>query len=413
MTAPLRVRPPGRRLRVRLLLAAIAVVLLAELIARATGSLQRQVGLDTRPRAEVLAEQSRLITERLADPGGVIVTDSDLGWRNNPGYADSAHAINGAGARSRREYTARPAPGVLRVAAYGDAYVYAAEVTTEEAWSTRIEQDDATIEVLNFGVGGFGTDQAFLRYLNDGASFAPAVVVIGFAPVDLRRAVTRYTRFFSTDEPPLTKPRFRLDSAGTLRLLPNPVRGEQEWRRIVDDPTAVLALGADDAWYDPLRYELPVLHHSAAVRLVVAATLKVWRKFLWTDRLVDGGTFRPGAEAFRVQRAILAAFSDSARARGATALVVMLPDPHSVESARDGRRTVYAPLADSLTRDGQVEVLDLAPAFVAHLATAGGDGLFAPGGHFGPIGNRIIAERLRVRLDALRKSEQPDIGPSR
>lgn len=413
MTAPLRVRPRRRGARVRLILVATAAVLLAELVARATGPLQRRLGLDTRSRAEVLAETSRLITARLATPGGVIVTDPDLGWRNNPGYTDSAHAINGVGARSQREYTAQPAPGVLRVAAYGDAYVYAAEVTTEEAWSTRIERDDATIEVLNFGVGGYGTDQAFLRFLGDGASFAPVVVVIGFAPVDLRRAVTRYTRFFSTDEPPLTKPRFRVDSSGTLTLLPNPVRGDQEWQRLADDPAAVLSLGADDAWYDPLRYELPVLRHSAAVRLAVASTLKVWRKYLWRDRLVENGTFRPGADAFRVQRAILEAFSDSVRARGATALVVMLPDPHSVESARDGQATVYAPLADSLARGERVEVLDLAPSFVAHLASAGGDGLFAPGGHFGPIGNRIIAERPRERFEALRETARGAGGPTR
>ena len=158
------------------------------------------------------------------------------------------------------------------------------------------------------------------------------------------------------------------------------------------------ALGPDDAWYDRIRYEHPLLDRSAAARLVIAGGLRVWRKYLWSGRLVEDGQFRPGSAAFAVQRAILKAFADSVRARGATAVIMMLPDAHSVAGAQVGQPTVFSPLVDSLRTGDHLEVLDLTPAFVEHAALSGGDGLFAPGGHFGPVGSSVIAKRVLSRI---------------
>ena len=57
--------------------------------------------------------------------------DAHLGWRPPPGFSNDREHVNAQGLRSTREYAPVPAPGVLRIAAFGDSFVYGAEVATE------------------------------------------------------------------------------------------------------------------------------------------------------------------------------------------------------------------------------------------------------------------------------------------
>jgi hypothetical protein len=397
-------RPTSRR-RWTIPLLLLACVAVIELIAVATGPMQRRLGFDTRRLKDVLAEQTAGIRDRLSDEDDVIVLDPEIGWRNRTHYSSTLHNTNSAGLRSAREYAPQRSPEVLRVAAFGDAFVYGAEVPTAAAWAALIEDADPAFEVLNYGVGGYGTDQAFLLYQREGQRFSPDVVVIGFSPVDLRRGVSRYTRFGSFDEPPLTKPRYKLDAAGGLVLVPNPLQGREDWERLAAEPRRVVDLGVDDAWYDALRFRNPLYDRLASVRLATAAGLRVWRRYVWRDRLFADAGFRPEASAFAVQRAVLGAFADSVRAHGATPVVVMLPDQSSVWAVQSGRGAVYAPLADTLRIADGLPVVDVVDAFAEWASAHGDDGMFAPGGHYGPVGNRVLADRLRAHL---RELPQPD-----
>jgi hypothetical protein len=289
------------------------------------------------------------------------------------------------------------------VAAFGAAYVYGAEVPNDTSWAALMERETPQLDVLNYGVGGYGTDQAFLLYLRVGARFRPDVVLIGFSPFNLRRSMYRYTRFSSTDEPPLTKPRFKLDASGGLTLVPNPLPSRADWERVAAEPRRIAEVGVEDDWYDALRYENPLYDRSAAVRIVVAATLRVWRRFFWPGRPIGGdGQFRAAAPAFAVQRALMLAFADSVRARGATPVFLLLPEQSAVWAVQSGRPAVHVPLRDSLRAAGSAEVVDLVDEFARHASANGDQGLFAPGGHFGPVGNRLVAERLTARLRELR-----------
>jgi hypothetical protein len=145
------------------------------------------------------------------------VLDSALGWRYRAGFRKGGDAISAQGLRADRVYAARPAAGVVRVAAFGDSYVYGNEVGNDDSWPTQLERSAPDVEVLNYGVGGYGVDQAYLRYLAEGRALAPQVVIIGFAPVDLPRLVNRYRRFLDDRELALAKPRFVL-RGGALAL---------------------------------------------------------------------------------------------------------------------------------------------------------------------------------------------------
>jgi hypothetical protein len=122
--------------------------------------------------------------------------DSLLGWSGRPGaqgiYLDEGSAevrISSAGVRDREHSIVKPAD-VWRVAVLGDSYTEALQVAEDKRFTAVIErlltECDAgggrRVEVLNFGVSGFGTAQEYLLLRDRVLRYAPDVVVLAFLP---------------------------------------------------------------------------------------------------------------------------------------------------------------------------------------------------------------------------------------
>lgn len=95
----------------------------------------------------------------------VQVTYNDAGWR------DVAHSFE------------KP-PGTFRILVLGDSYMEAYSVELEEAFHRqlqRVAQDhNKQVEVINLGVGGFGTLQQYLVFEEVGKRYDPDLVLLGF-----------------------------------------------------------------------------------------------------------------------------------------------------------------------------------------------------------------------------------------
>ena len=86
------------------------------------------------------------------------------------------------------ELAAKPA-GVRRVLALGDSFTFGHAVEAAEAWPAVLEQllnarGGPRWEVVNAGVGGYGTGQQLLLYDELESQVQPDVVVLGFAVVN-------------------------------------------------------------------------------------------------------------------------------------------------------------------------------------------------------------------------------------
>ncbi|HET7565345.1 MAG TPA: SGNH/GDSL hydrolase family protein [Gemmatimonadaceae bacterium] len=361
----------------------------------------RVLGEDIRPTTKIYAEQSQRIRELLdSTTPHRLQIDSILGWRYAPNFRDARDQLNAMALRSDREYAPTPPRGVLRVAAFGDSYVYGTEVDNANAWPTLMEVDNPRLEVLNYGVGGYGLDQAYLRYLHEGSLLSPQVVLLGFTEDDLRRVVNVYRRFISDAEYPLFKPRFQFARDGELVLEPAPVRTRTDYERLLSHPASVTRFGSDDAWYDAAVYDDPLYNYSAAVRLASTLGERVYHRYLSRDRLIAGERFNPSSTAFRIQMAIFRQFADSVRAAGRAPLVVVLPGRSSVEQRLAGQPRLDDPLLAQLKADS-IPYLDAADAFAATTAPRNVARWFAPGGHYSPIGNRIVAAWLAARIPTM------------
>ena len=94
-------------------------------------------------------------------------------------------------------------------------------------------------------------------------------------------------------------------------------------------------------------------------------------------------------QAIRLNLALLGKFTEAARSRGASPLVVgCSPMPKSVRGARIGNGTRYAPLVEAL-RERKIPVVDASEAFRMQPPQSDEDTWFAPRCQHVPIGPRV------------------------
>lgn len=339
------------------------------------------------------AEQSELRKQfRL----GLIRFDAGLGWTHAPLRRTTNESVNAAAARGPNEYKLAPPRGVTRVAAFGDSFTFAAEVSNEDAWTRQLELQRPYFEVMNFGVNGYGPDQAYLRYKQHGATYKPKIVLLGLMIENLNRVVSVYRPAYSLrSRIPLVKPRFRLDGEGVLELLPTPVASTQELFDQLESGQLLEQLDQTDYWVQraTLGFHGSPLFLSSIARIGYSGVATLERQ--------DAKRFHadPSSEPFELTREIIRVFQREARAAGVERFVVIIfPHKQSLTDIDAGQTPYWTALVDALVAD-QIEVLDPTPDLAALGADVGVDGIFNHV-HYSPAGNKVIADAVLRHLFA-------------
>ena len=126
-----------------------------------------------------------------------VVHSPTLGWTVRQVAARRRSTGERQGLRADRDY-ADAAPGILRIAAFGDSFTHGDDVPNAQTWTRQLELLDPRLEVLNFGVIGYAPDQALIRYLEEGRRFEPHVVLLGVMPENVGRIVNVFRPFYSS-----------------------------------------------------------------------------------------------------------------------------------------------------------------------------------------------------------------------
>lgn len=99
----------------------------------------------------------------------------------------------------------------------GDSFTHGDAVLQEESWPYLLQQRSGKT-VLNLGVGGFGIDQAILKY--EKRPFHGETVLLGLITGDLERAMSTVYNFYVGGKK--TKPRFQFNEDGTTQIINQP-----------------------------------------------------------------------------------------------------------------------------------------------------------------------------------------------
>jgi len=96
------------------------------------------------------------------------------------------HKTNKQGFRGNREYALLPEEDKLRFAAFGDSFVFCAEEANNDTWPYYLEKSVNNLEVLNFGVPGYGLTQIFIRFQREGLKFNPDIIFFNYVVLGRR-----------------------------------------------------------------------------------------------------------------------------------------------------------------------------------------------------------------------------------
>jgi hypothetical protein len=327
--------------------------------------------------------------------------------------------INARGLRDREIGYDNPA-GAYRILVLGDSFAEALQVPLEETFmkqlETRLAGGSRPVEIINGGVGGWGTDQEAIFYLIEGFRYQPDLVLLCFfsndtlnnyEPLEVARAGSVQKPFFHLKGGELVAPSFPFESPSHSDTPGPPLLPVSDWLRA----------------------------HSALYRLTVPylRDVRLTRRALGPSGLLGGmGVIRaqepdvpfsfnvyradPSPEwdaAWELTGALIRRLDEEVRAHDARLAVVMIgaseqvyPDRWaatlaanpSMQNFRWDLGTPNRRLAAILDKAG-IPYLDLLPVFRDAASQPGAPSFhFRHDGHWTPAGHKLAAQAIESFL---------------
>lgn len=292
--------------------------------------------------------------------------------------------------RARRDRTRDGLDGRVCVSAYGDSFTAGSGVKDDETYPHELASIFGC-HVSNYGLGGYGSDQAFMLWRAQRHLDMAPVVVLGHLSENILRNVNQYRNLLYPGQELFFKPRF-VQQDGALVAVPIPIRTAQDFQQLESDPASVLL---HDAFLDRPRRAFP---YTLAVARWLVDDFHVRSKLAGVPRHEAFYHADHPARALQLTSRILAAFATEAHASGRTPFVVLIPMGDDLVYALKTNRWPDQPLADAL-REAGVPVIHAGPPMLARLQAEEPCHLFSDcNGHFNARGYRMLAEVVADRV---------------
>ncbi len=304
------------------------------------------------------------------------VYDAELGWLPGAHHPE----IDARGARHHSLDSGTREPEAI---AFGDSFVFGEQVGPDESFPYFLSRQ-LRATARNYGVGGFGPDQALLRLERELANGTHApVVVLGMPSENIARIVGIFFRnYVPTASPLAVKPLF--------------IHGPEQWELVNSLPPA---LHSPDDLQVPLTVaqQFDLWHaqnaRRPAVQFPYTGTTLAAIRFFARDVLVWQDLYRQ-ERAVSTLTHILDSFTSLSEIHEFHPVFVIIPMPEDLLNRQKGLASHYAPFVAALrermgSRLTVVDVMEtLAPEDDARFHVAPFQG------HASAFGNSVVAEAL-------------------
>ncbi|MBX3178033.1 MAG: SGNH/GDSL hydrolase family protein [Candidatus Hydrogenedentes bacterium] len=368
-----------------------------------------------------------LVWEHAHLPPVVHEPDPETGWRLAPNQVAARSTLdyqlviktNAEGLRGP-DHTPEPEPDVTTIAVLGDSFMEASQVPEEAGFCHALESaaSPGARRVINLGVGGFSTVQAWRQFEARGRHFHPRVVLLAFyAENDVYGNVAGLSRMMwgEDDGRYFSAPFAAIGGDGELVLQP------PQYERAAEEFEA--------AWrrYSPWLMRLDALTKSVVENYYKRARSRFRQKIhepgeeiaihlgVYAENHPDpeDETAEPFDElwedAFRVTGAVLRQLKQDVESAGATLAVFTVPSKlQAIPAHRSAVRERYPDMALDFERphkrlaaiceEAGIPFLDLLPDFLAQ--SESGTVLYHQfeDSHWNEAGHALAAERVAAWL---------------
>lgn len=329
------------------------------------------------------------------------IRDPDLGWPR----------IDGGGEYGYDSLGARPDPTFpdernACISVYGDSFTYSDEVSHEEAWGHRLSQQ-LSCRIANYGVPGYGTDQAYLRFMKNTHDHAQ-LIILGIYQEGILRIVNQYRYLLSHGDPLSFKPRFVL-KADKLQLIPIPITAETNLDNILSIPEKTFAY----EWFSPGSYSGPAkIQFPYSLSAVKALSNKrVQNGLLGKPDWLEFYSESHPSGAYPLLVKIISSFSEEVRRRHSDFKVIIFPSTAGYQYWEKRGINPTKNLSDTLTQM-HIDFIDLSPEISLELGDRDYCDLLTHqnrkcGGHYNADGNHMVSKIISNWLQS--KQPHPEV----
>lgn len=157
--------------------------------------------------------------------------DPELGWvrkpntkKDEPGkFGKTTYHISQDGYRLNPGFETFP----KIISCYGDSFTFARQVNDNQTWEWYLSELTKS-NVMNFGVGNYGLDQALLRLKREYPKNKTKIVIMGVVPSTIVRILCLWKHYNEFGNTFGFKPMFRLEN-NQLELIKNPIDSEEKF----------------------------------------------------------------------------------------------------------------------------------------------------------------------------------------
>lgn len=283
---------------------------------------------------------------------------------------------------------------------YGDSFTEGGDVSEPERRWSNVLSKKLNCYVANYGMPGYGTDQAYVRFIEMESDSAP-VTIFGYHTGDTLRNLTRIRDLENYSIWYALKPRFIYDDAtDDIEFIPIPELTADQYFG---------AIGARGDIFELEHENLQPNGPAGVVRLDFPYTVSLarnllgfygfksrlagkpdWMEFLQPDHPLDG---------LEITVAITRDFVDLAEERGKAPLVVILPHPEDLEYFEEHGEWPYRHVVAEYERKN-IPFEDFGPHLLARAQSEGSSfwKFIGRSGHYNDEGNAALAEFVIDRL---------------
>lgn len=311
------------------------------------------------------------------------VRDHLLGWKNNnPDYY---------GARIDKSNFSK---SKICIDMYGDSFTYGLEVENNDAWPSKLSEK-LRCRVRNFGVVGYGTDQAYLRYLYHSGEYSK-IVVLNHLSEDILRNINQFHNLLYPNTKFALKPRFVIKNKKLTLIKPINL-SKLEFKEFLMFPQKFL------------KYEYFIPTGDSGVQIAsfpylisVFKTVNHYHIkaiFKNKSRIEEFYEQKHNSQALQITQMIMNEFEKNARAKGMIPILTIIPTCRDFEHKNIYGDFPYKNLSIELNKD-RYFFIDFGSEIIKYRSNYK-DLYFNCSSHMNEIGNQVLAEIFVRKLEEM------------
>ena len=290
------------------------------------------------------------------------------------------------------------------VSLYGESFTQGGEVDDEHAWGNLLS-NLLSCRVANYGIGGYGTDQAYLRFKHNNKDEAN-LVILGYMSENIERNLTRVRDLLTAEQSFALKPRFVLNKQGNLELIPLPDLSEHTYQQLLGIQSPILELenenfypgGPAHTTLFQFPYTYTLIKNMNYFRIRAKLAGRPWYSEFYTENHPFKG--------LEITVEIIKAFVNEAKQKDKLSLVLLFPMAEDLTFYRKVHYWTYENLIKALDTN-KIPYLNFGPHLLEQTTNNNLQKFFAPRGHYNEEGNRILAGFVYAYLKNLPNLTNP------